>query len=220
VSALIEAAEKLAGEPIDIVAIDMPISKDKIKARRQADSLVSKDFGRFQAAVHSPSESMPGKLGERITEEFINHGFAVRTAEEGSDSKSSLLEVYPHAALIRLLELDTRLKYKVGKSKKYWPNTSKEERMIFLMQNIQAAYNALKTFIKPLEPHGRIVFPTKPEKLLRLKLFEDSLDALVCAWVGVCHLNSKTKSYGDEKAAIWIPTDETSVTTKFIHIKK
>lgn len=220
VSALIGAAEKLAGESVDIVAIDMPISKDKITARRQADSSLSEDFGRFQAAVHSPSESIPGKHGERITKDFSHHGFEVSTTEGGSDSKKPLLEVYPHAALIRLLELNTRLKYKVAKSKKYWPNLSKENRMEFLMQNILAAYNVLNTFIKPTNPHGDIVFPAKPENFSHLKSIEDSLDALVCAWVGICHLNSKTTPYGDINAAIWVPTHETSATTKSIQIKE
>ena len=45
----------------------------------------------------------------------------------------------------------------------------------------------------------------------QLKAFEDQLDAVVCAWVGVCILENRAESYGEEQldardSAIWIPT--------------
>jgi predicted RNase H-like nuclease len=39
----------------------------------------------------------------------------------------------------------------------------------------------------------------------RLKRFEDALDALVCAWVGIEHLAGRTRALGDGDAAIWSP---------------
>jgi hypothetical protein len=38
-----------------------------------------------------------------------------------------------------------------------------------------------------------------------VKRFEDSLDALVCAWVSAKYLEGDTVPYGDSTAAIWIP---------------
>ncbi|PZO06560.1 MAG: hypothetical protein DCF28_01595, partial [Alphaproteobacteria bacterium] len=38
-----------------------------------------------------------------------------------------------------------------------------------------------------------------------LKAFEDMLDAVICAWVGVQTLKGKALPYGDEQSAIWIP---------------
>lgn len=38
-----------------------------------------------------------------------------------------------------------------------------------------------------------------------LKAFEDMLDAVVCAWVGVRVLAGTAQPFGDEDAAIWIP---------------
>jgi predicted RNase H-like nuclease len=38
-----------------------------------------------------------------------------------------------------------------------------------------------------------------------LKRYEDSLDALVCAWVGAKYLEGEAVAYGDHTAAIWIP---------------
>ena len=37
-----------------------------------------------------------------------------------------------------------------------------------------------------------------------LKRFEDTLDALVCAWVGACYLAGHAECYGDAAAAIWV----------------
>jgi predicted RNase H-like nuclease len=42
--------------------------------------------------------------------------------------------------------------------------------------------------------------------LAHLKRYEDALDALVCAWVGVCALNGSARAYGDDAAAIWVPS--------------
>jgi hypothetical protein len=43
------------------------------------------------------------------------------------------------------------------------------------------------------------------QPLSSLKRYEDSLDALVCAWVGAEHLAGRTVPYGDSTAAIWCP---------------
>jgi hypothetical protein len=40
-----------------------------------------------------------------------------------------------------------------------------------------------------------------------LKRYEDTLDALVCAWLGFRFLAGKTLPLGDETAAIWCPWD-------------
>ena len=39
-----------------------------------------------------------------------------------------------------------------------------------------------------------------------LKRYEDALDALVCAWVAIAYLEGKCVPYGDDQAAIWVPT--------------
>ena len=41
--------------------------------------------------------------------------------------------------------------------------------------------------------------------LASLKPVEDMLDGLICAWIGVEHLEGRTVGLGDDSAAIWIP---------------
>jgi hypothetical protein len=47
--------------------------------------------------------------------------------------------------------------------------------------------------------------PTSTLPVLGLKCYEDSLDALVCAWVGVKYLAGDAVPYGNDIAAIWVP---------------
>ena len=51
------------------------------------------------------------------------------------------------------------------------------------------------------------MIPTAAEvrSLASLKPIEDMLDALICSWVGIKHLQSRTAGLGDANAAIWIP---------------
>jgi predicted RNase H-like nuclease len=39
-----------------------------------------------------------------------------------------------------------------------------------------------------------------------LKAIEDALDALICGSVGIRHVAGRCRAYGDDTAAIWIPT--------------
>lgn len=39
-----------------------------------------------------------------------------------------------------------------------------------------------------------------------LKAFEDKLDAIVCAWVGICVIEHRATPFGDHDSAIWVPT--------------
>jgi predicted RNase H-like nuclease len=47
--------------------------------------------------------------------------------------------------------------------------------------------------------------PTSAVPVSGLKRYEDSLDSLVCAWVGMTYLKGETVAYGDHTAAIWMP---------------
>jgi len=38
------------------------------------------------------------------------------------------------------------------------------------------------------------------------KAYEDKLDAVVCAAVGICVLEGRAAPFGDEDSAIWVPT--------------
>ena len=47
--------------------------------------------------------------------------------------------------------------------------------------------------------------PAEVTTLASLKSVEDRLDGLICAWIGIEHLEGRTVGLGDHIAAIWVP---------------
>lgn len=45
--------------------------------------------------------------------------------------------------------------------------------------------------------------------LSSLKRYEDALDALVCAWVGIKFMEGHALALGDDRCAVWVPSDTT-----------
>lgn len=195
---------RLDGQPIDIVTIDMPVSRRPIHARRDADQAISKAFGGQGCGTHSPSQTRPGPLGAAITDGFFAHGYSVATRETASKTPAHLIEVYPHPALLKLLGVSWRVAYKVSKSNRYWPRTTVEARISLLRTEYNRILKTLSQTIHGIES----ILPEVPmvSALANLKRFEDAVDALVCGWVGICYLRGGIKAYGDAAAAIWVPT--------------
>ncbi len=210
VSRLLVAAEKLAGKPVDLVAIDMPVSRKKITSRREADDQISREFGDRNCGAHSPSPARPGTLGEDLTRAFKSSGFNLVTdiIEKPSEAGKVLIEVYPHPALLSLLQADQRVQYKVSKSLSYWQEASVPKRINNLLEIYQAILEKLSERFSGL---GELIrFDREITCLAHLKKYEDALDALICAWVGVEFLGGRVIPLGDDTAAIWCPADVVS----------
>ncbi len=124
VNALLDAARSAAGCTPSVVAIDMPMSLVAFSARRTADNRVSKEFGSRSCSAHSPSGVRPGPLGREMSEAFRHRGYRLATEIEARPSERALLEVYPHTALLALLGVGERVRYKVSKASKYWPGAT------------------------------------------------------------------------------------------------
>ena len=200
---VLEAARVMAGAPVELIAIDMPISEVPISSRRIADNAVSQEFGRRLCSAHSPNSARPGKLGRLMTDELAEAGYPIST--KAISSPRSLIEVYPHPALLSLLNRESRIPYKVSKSKKYWRNDDIPTRIRNLLYEFTSIQSALELQLGPLD----IVLPDPrtTTRLSSLKRYEDALDALVCAWVGIEHLLGRTTPLGNDDAAIWCPTN-------------
>lgn len=206
VDALMGAARGLlGGESVDLVTIDMPVALSAIRNRRVADTEVSKKFGSKGCSTHSPSEVRPGELGSELTERFKEFGYPVATIDTPVGSTHVLAEVYPHPALLHLLDKDFRYKYKIGRANEYWPEKSPADRRRRIVKNWRKIIERLDPTISKID----IPLPTKSDlenyPSTSLKRFEDAIDALVCGWVGIKYLEGDAMSYGDESAAIWIP---------------
>lgn len=206
IDALMSAAQSLLGnQPIDLVTIDMPISLEPIMARRAADAMVSQEFGSRGCSTHSPSPTRPGPLGQRLTHRFGELGYPVATSHTPVGTPHVICEVYPHPALLDLMQKDFRYRYKIGRASEYWKDKTPEERKRRIVKNWRKVVAELSNTINKIE----LPLPAKTEvdttSASHLKRYEDALDALISAWVGVRYLAGDCTGFGDSTAAIWVP---------------
>jgi predicted RNase H-like nuclease len=208
VTALIESAGRLlGGQAVDVVTVDMPIATNEIHGRREADNAVSRAYGARGCSTHSPSSTRPGALGRRLSEQCAALGFSIATTTTDVGHTPVVAEVYPHPALLSLLHEEYRVEYKVSRSASYWRDERKspEERKHLIVDQWRRVYDEIAKSISAID------LPLPPTTTLAalsfrdLKRYEDSLDALICGWVGVKYLEGRCTAYGDETAAIWIP---------------
>ena len=206
--ALLAAAQALlAGDAVQVVAVDMPLALTPITGRRVADDQVARAFGASGCSPHSPNPLRPGKIGLRLQEGFTACGFPLVTVAAGA--LPALIEVYPHPALVVLLREGYRIPYKVSRSRRYWPSASPAVRREKLLNQFTRISVALTAEIEGVD--FVLPDPSDVSTLAGLKRYEDALDALVCAWVGARYLAGRATAHGDSDAAIWIPASRQHV---------
>nr|WP_246718144.1 DUF429 domain-containing protein [Rhizobium laguerreae] len=202
---LLAAATAKLGAPVDVVAVDMPLSMTSIVGRRASDNMISTLYGARHASTHTPSMTRPGKLSDELREGFERIGYPLTVKDPVS---RALLEVYPHPALIELAAADRRLPYKQSKIRKYWPDVGPVARRANLLQTWSDIVGLLDVEISGVT--AALPLPPIDARGYELKAFEDALDAVVCAWVGACALTGRARAYGDENSAIWVPVSSST----------
>lgn len=197
---LVGVAEKAANCTLSLVTVDMPLSRLPITGRRISDKTISSVYGARKCATHSPSAARPGAISDRLRAEFEALGIPLLTQ---TVSSPGLAEVYPHPALVELANAAQRLPYKLSRTRLYWPEASKEERRLRLFSLWGKIVDMLEEQLSGVRQN---LPPVRAESsIAALKAFEDTLDAIICCWVGICILDGRASAYGDENSAIWVP---------------
>lgn len=209
VGELLSAARALGADSVEVVAIDMPLSLLPITGRRAADRAVSRAFGARGASAHSPSAARPGSLSDSLRDDFAAHNYPLATKaprprlQPAGLAHRALIEVYPHVSLLDLAEADYRLRYKVDKRQKYWPDADTDERKRLLISEFAVILESLRKHLHGIELELPVVADSPT--FVALKRYEDAIDSLVCAWSALCYWRGKADAYGDETGAIWVP---------------
>ena len=203
-AALLQASQQLAGAAVSCVSVDMPLASTPITRRRAADTAISSRFGPKGCAVHSPSAERPGAIADQLRADFAALGYSLHT-NSSDQTAAALIECYPHVALLALLKRDYRVPYKVSRSGQYWKaeKLTCSERIERLLEQFQAINAGLDEHISGIP--DVIPEPSEVTTLASLKPVEDMLDGLICAWIGIEHLEGRTVGLGDNTASIWIP---------------
>jgi len=209
IPALLAVCERIAGAMPNVIALDIPIGPQLITRRRAADRMVTSAYIKRKAGTHSPTAKRPGLISQMLFEQLSAcdlkwlHANATISRNQNSDV---FIETYPHPAIIELLGLEERLKYKVSKLQKYWPDLNRDKRWAAVAQNLARLRTALDKRIAGVAnwlPSAKSLLKNGPAS--RLKGYEDALDAIVCAWIGCEFLAGRCVAYGDEESAIWLP---------------
>lgn len=200
---LLSAARSIAGIDPYIVAVDMPLSIVPFSSRRQADQAISKTFGGRGCSTHSPSITRPGSLGTKLMADLTNAGYPLLTSSVMMPLKPGTIEVFPHPALLILLNRAYRVPYKVSKSSKYWKGTTVASRI----DNLLVEFNQIEHGLRSVFSDTQVSLPSvnQVRTLSSLKRYEDAFDALLSAWVGCMFIGGDVTAYGDSTAAIWVP---------------
>jgi predicted RNase H-like nuclease len=207
VAALLAASERHCGRAVEIVAVDMPLSHIAITSRRVSDDEVSRAYGARKCSTHTPSATRPGAISCDLVAACAMAGYPLWTSARPAHGRG-LVEVYPHPALVELAQASERLRYKVSKRAAYWPQLTPVQRRSALLQEWARIVDLLDERIKGVKDAMGALEPDAAGH--RLKAYEDVLDAIVCAWVGVCVLEGNALPFGDEESAIWVPRSPAS----------
>lgn len=201
---LASVTDFIAGHESDdtVVAIDAPLIIENDSGQRLCETLVSRAYGSRHASCHTSNRSrFPDASSVSLARALISRGY--RHAES-TVSRRTLMEVYPHPALIELFELPSILKYKKGSVSARAQGLEQLQR---LLATLQFAEPRLLT-----SPPLSILLATPPASLRgsARKALEDSLDALVCAYIAYHYWywdGKRTAIFGDlSKGYIAIPT--------------
>jgi predicted RNase H-like nuclease len=195
-AALLRAATNLTRRAVDLIAVDMPLARLPIVARRASDDAVSRAYGARHASTHTPSATRLGVVSDELRAGFERAGYPLQTDRIWG---RGLIEVYPHPALIELAAAPRRLPYKAAKVRSYWPDLSSLDRRGRLFAQWAEIVRLLDLKIAGVA--NALPVPDLVASGVALKAFEDVLDAIVCAWVGACALEGHARPFGCNSSA-------------------
>lgn len=200
-SGALQAANVLAGSPVDLIAVDMPLSRTPIISRRASDDAVSRAYGARWAGTHTPSAVRPGAVSDTLRAAFEQKGYKLRTS---GLVLRGLVEVYPHPALIEFASAERRLPYKFGNRRSYWPDEPSKVRNLNIFREMKGIASLMENEISGVQA-ALPELDCEKASGREWKAYEDMLDAIVCAAVGICVLEGRAVPFGDDQSAIWIP---------------
>jgi predicted RNase H-like nuclease len=163
-----------------LVAIDAPLIVNNPTGNRQCERLIARHFGRYQAYCHSANTSNP---------HFAGGTRALRIAraldldvDPVSSAPRRAVEVYPHPAIVVLFGLPRILRYKAKPGRDLVLLRSELLRLIELLDGLSQA--EVPMYVGQNDDLQRIRRAVgSARRKADLARVEDSIDAVVCAYV-------------------------------------
>jgi predicted RNase H-like nuclease len=186
-----------------VVAIDASLVVRNAKGQRPCETAIGKVFGRAGASCHSTNLGRPyaqtgGVFVAALQDRGFEHDFDLETAKRRAGRW--IFEVYPHPAMIRLFGLRQIIRYKKGSVALRRSGLTELQRHLRELQGLEQTRDLAILIGADLDSlRGQA-----------LKQYEDSLDALFCAylaWYCWAWGSQRNEMFGDlQNGYIVVPT--------------
>lgn len=187
--------DRLSPNESAVVAVDAPTLIPNQTGMRECDRLAHRYFGKYHAGCYPANLSRPFAqrtvaVGKRLEALGCVHdpnlgllsSTQVSTADANPESGQKQpsgryqLEVFPHAAMLHLFQLNRILKYKKGRL------AERRVELVRLRNLIIHVFPALTpSFSSSIDFES--LLPAIPHKGKEMKAVEDQLDSFICAYV-------------------------------------
>lgn len=185
-----------------VVAIDAPLHVPNETGRRPCESELHREYGSRKAGPHSSNRNrlvgLHGAIrGEVLASRLADLGFG----DPWAASERTLIEVYPHPAIVEAFSLNERLIYKSKRG------VSVDDQRVGL-RTLSVLIGLLQSALPPLI--GPAVDVADDVRGAAMKALEDRLDARICAWIASVWgtVPQRMRLFGDAAAGhIAVPVD-------------
>ncbi|NEP00090.1 MAG: DUF429 domain-containing protein [Symploca sp. SIO2E9] len=165
-----------------MIAVDAPTLIPNATGMRLPDRLTHQYFGRYHAGCYPANLNRP--FAQRTVEFGLSLerlGFVHTPAIKPKQSGRFQIEVYPHPAIVHLFSLNRILKYKKGKlAQRHSELTKLWQYILEVLPTLEPTLNLSNS---PASPLHNLFHPEIPTTGTALKVVEDQLDSLICAYV-------------------------------------
>lgn len=204
---IVDQIARATGQRAALVAVDAPLRVPNEVGRRRCERELSADYAARHAGTHSSNRTLfaryGGVRGERLAARLAGFGFVVGDGSRLEKDSRCVVEVYPHPALVNLLNLSLALKYKRKPGRSAAVRAEAWGILKAGLRRFARATPALSGLDALLQEDDAETTG------LASKSYEDRIDAVVCAYIGVHALHWGTRGcriYGStEEGSILVP---------------
>jgi predicted RNase H-like nuclease len=191
--------------PDVVVGVDAPLI---VGDGRRAERELNRVFGRYRAGAYAANAAwlagFGGEAGPRLGELLRKRGFNLDPGAIAPRARGwHALEVYPHAAHVRLFGLEQRMAYKRG------PVAARRLALALYQGHLREECERRSAGLGEVEALAEVLADGAVEARGReLKRLEDQLDAVTCALVAHhawLHGSAGLEVYGDMRGYIAVP---------------
>jgi predicted RNase H-like nuclease/ppGpp synthetase/RelA/SpoT-type nucleotidyltranferase len=186
-----------------LVAIDAPLIVTNPTGNRPAEALLNADFARFDAGAHPSNTGKPELQGQPRGARIAARLGLDMNPRSGRARRA--IEVYPHPATVALFRLGRTLKYKNKPGRDLAQLRAELALLLDLLESLASADPALVVDGAAADAAGSRAWRAlrsaveRAERKSELRVVEDQVDAVVCAYVGLfaARRPELTTTYGD-----------------------